>query len=270
MTKTEIKPQTVEETDSAEKKTANKTKRKSSRKKKKGINTNLILAVACIAVAFLTVYLLRETFINGFSTTLDHFTDTVTDVANNTEKDVSQRIKELAEQSEHVSNRATISIGKLQELADLEIMDAEDVEYVCENAKDNKYAYTRWVKVYGTATYYLNLKASEFIIDDVRNTVLVRVPRIEKRITIDDTRVTELLKKDDWSLDNPFEDKVLWGKELERRQYSEACNKIEAYFNSNTELIYDAEKSAETVLINTIKLLNPDNPDIQIDVDFVE
>ena len=172
----------------------------------------------------------------------------------------------IAEADNHVKNRGIISIENIQEKADLEVLAVSDVEYITnENSGDKDKS---WLEVPGTGVFTVNMAMSEFVIDDVRHYVLVRVPKPEiktENIDIKTEEIKILLYKNERWLDNgSIED----GEELARRQMSEAQAIIQEDVQSNERYFEIAKSSAESIIKQLIKSLNKDVANLDVEVEF--
>lgn len=63
----------------------------------------------------------------------------------------------------------------MAKLSRLEVLRDSDSEFVIENAKDNDQNIPSWLEVQGIGVFTADLEAAEFIRDDVRQYVLVRL-----------------------------------------------------------------------------------------------
>lgn len=189
-------------------------------------------------------------------------------------KDYYERSFNAAEAKNHVSNRTSITIGSLQEKAELVVFEASDVEYVTDNygVADDKTV--SWLKVKGTGKFSVNLKTAEFLIDDARNSVTVRIHK-PKLTVVYGTEPEQMAFKD-----GTINAEILWtkvelnngeaaqGVDLAMTQYNEGRGLVENAIKSNATLNKSAEKAAENMLTNLIKSLNTDNSELTVNVEF--
>ncbi len=181
----------------------------------------------------------------------------------NTEKEETySKYYDQAEKKYHVSNEIKISIGRLMETSKLEVLRVSDVEYAISN--DDEYGITSWLEVPGSGTYVVNLQEAEYIIDDERDHVLVRVPYPEiTNITIDYANVNKLLFKN-----NLLNDSIKVGEDLARRQLSSADMLIKKEFASNESFYKNAQEAARSTIQCMVKQLNPEIANLEVDVEF--
>ena len=172
----------------------------------------------------------------------------------------------VAEASYHVKNRGTISIENIQDKANLEVLKVSDVEYITNEKKEDKVI--SWLEVPGNGVFTIDMSLSEFIVDDVHNYVLARVPKPEiqtENIEIDTQNIKKLFYKDNRWIDNGS---IEEGEDLAIRQLSEAQTKIQEDIQSNERYFEIAKTSAESIIKQLIKSVNEDVTNLDIEVEF--
>ena len=175
-----------------------------------------------------------------------------------------QRFYEEAEATYHVANRVSVSIGDLKEISALEVLAVSDVEYIVEEKDGNNNGITSWIEVPGQGMYTVNLQASEFIVDSNHSYVLVRIPNPElTNISIDYANVKKLFFRNDL-----LNDSYSVGEDLARKQLSAADLLIKKEFASNQYFYLNAQKAAVSTVQCLVRQLNPEVPDLAVDVEF--
>lgn len=172
----------------------------------------------------------------------------------------------VAEASYHVKNRGTISIENIQDKANLEVLKVSDVEYITNEKKEDKVI--SWLEVPGNGVFTIDMSLSEFIVDDVHNYVLARVPKPEiqtESIEIDTQNIKKLFYKDNRWIDNGS---IEEGENLAIRQLSEAQTKIQEDIQSNERYFEIAKTSAESIIKQLIRSVNEDVTNLDIEVEF--
>ncbi len=170
------------------------------------------------------------------------------------------------EKEYHVKNRGVITLGNIRETANLEVLSVSDVAYMIENPDSSNKNTQSWIEVPGTGVFTVNLAAGEFLVDDVRNSVYVRVPRPEllpMNINIDHSKVQVLR-----FASNTWNSSISDGEQLAGKQLNEARTKIQEDISSNLQYYEFAEKSAVSLIENLIKALNTDIPDLKVEIEF--
>lgn len=169
-----------------------------------------------------------------------------------------------AERKYHVTNKVAIEVESVKEEAELEVLKVSDVEYVIESKEDNENNIDAWIEFYGDGVYTVNMKASEFIIDSDRQYVLVRIQRPE----LTDCRITgtnRLLWKSGF-----FDKSYSVGTDLAVEMRAAGYVKLNNYMKSNTLFYKSAKESATLIITELIKKLNPELPDLVVEVEFVD
>lgn len=220
-----------------------------------------VVTAGCFAVALFLIFL-------GSSIRNEHIRTAYEKARDAEEKTAYDKIYqtayEYAEEKHHVSNRATISIGDVSKLSRLEVLRVSDSEFVIENAKDNDQNITSWLEVQGIGVFTVDLEAAEFIRDDVRQYVLVRVWKPElTNCTIDE--VGKCLWRNDWRNDSVKE-----GVRLTLQQIGAGQQCIEKNIRQNRNFYDSAKDTAKRSIASLVKSWNPQIPDLTVEVEFVD
>ncbi|WP_019680710.1 DUF4230 domain-containing protein [Ruminococcus flavefaciens] len=170
-----------------------------------------------------------------------------------------------AERSNHVSNRISISLGNVRETANLRVLEVTDVEYIIENEDDNDDGISAWLEVPGKGFFSVDLQTSEFLIDEERREVIVRINEpVLSDFTIDYHNVNKL----DFS-NSGGNDSISVGEDIARKQCREAYSELHTAFLSDPKYLDSAKRSAENIITNLIKQLNPDIPDLNVIIEYM-
>ncbi len=170
------------------------------------------------------------------------------------------------EEEYHVKNRAVITLGNLRETANLEVLSVSDVAFMIENPNSGNNNIQSWIQVPGTGVYTVDLAAGEFLVDDERSMVFVRVPKPEllpMNISIDHANI-EILRFES----NVWQSSVKDGEQLAGKQLNEARTRIQEDISSNLQYYEFAEKSARSLLENLIRAVNSEIPDLKVEIEF--
>ena len=265
----------TERTDTAGKEQGKKEDKLKSvkKRKKKRPSITLILTLSTIVLFFLTIFVIRTGIKNGGRTLADTFNENYETKRQETNTIITDFWSRKVEEANKVTNEQAISITGIKEKADLEVLMVSDVVFEIENKEDNKYHLTRWVQIPGTCVYTVNLKASEFVTDTVRNTVTVRIPHIISNTHVNEDKIEVLFYKDDSDLFSSTFSKaeiVKAGNDLVDRQLRNGYIEIRRKFQENPEYEKEAKESAIKVVEKLIKDLNPENETLQVFVEFAE
>ncbi|WP_028236454.1 DUF4230 domain-containing protein [Pseudobutyrivibrio sp. MD2005] len=226
-------------------------------------------AVLCISVSIIMVaviiYLFNGIVSAGVSTFASSYEDNF-----KTARDVTYDLKynsyvDSAEKKYHVSNNVAIYIGELKEEQKLEVLKVNDIEYVIDEEYGDAETIA-WLEVPAEGTFTVDLRAGEYIIDNERAHVIVRLPEpVLGRVSIDYSNVEILLFKDDSLLKNGSYSE---GESLARTQLKEGEELIRKEFLSNESFLKSAEKSATSTIESLVKQLNPDVDGLVVDVEY--
>lgn len=189
------------------------------------------------------------------------------EVAENTAQEYYEWAFRKAEEEYHVSNRATLSIGDIQERSRLEVLNVSDVEFIVYDEDED--TSKRWVAIPGDGVFTVDMTESEFLIDEVRQTIVARLPR--PRLTSDSVKV----KSENIVIYN-FEKGILKngnyadGISYAEKDLREGQEMIRSAFLSNQEYLKSAEQSAKRIITEFIHNLNPKVTDLKVVVEFMD
>ena len=237
---------------------------------KLGIFTVASLAIVIFA-GYYSFYLWGVAVTDATLTAKDTFVATKESVSETTYQRFYNDAFNRAEKKYHVSNRAAITIGDLREESKLEVLQVSDVEYITYDEDDTH----AWLEVTGNAVYTVDLSIAEYLIDSERSVVRVRLPKpILGEPWVDSINKLLMVESDDGgsgiSQIIPFfgKNSAGQGSVLAQQQIGEGKQKIQSALLSNQSFYQYAEKSAETIITNLIKDVNPDTPNLSVCVEF--
>lgn len=172
----------------------------------------------------------------------------------------------FAEQQNHVSNYALISVEAAREVSRLEVLSVSDSEFVIKNADKNDRTIS-WLEVQGTGVFTVDLAAGEFITDPERQYVLVRVPRpVLTECKVSGTG-KQFLKRADFLI---FNGSVAEGVQLSQNQLKEGRIKLEDAMKQDRRFYDESQKAAVSMIESLVKQWNPSVPNLQVEVEFIE
>ena len=145
--------------------TNKKTKSRVSEKKKTSA-TVMISLILIVVLATGSIILLKSGIAAGAHALTNSYR-----VSYNSEKNASyqklyQAAFDRAEKNYHVSNKVFISIGDVEETQKLEVLTANDIEFITEDRDENTGNVTAWLEVEGQGTFVIDLRAAEYVIDN--------------------------------------------------------------------------------------------------------
>lgn len=229
----------------------------------------------------LSVYLIMDTFTIGTGAAVDSFGAAKDKAAEEVYQFFYEKSFEAAEKAHHVSNNVSITIGDLREEQKLEVLKVSDVAYETPKPKDQNWFneliksiigifdadMVSWLEVPGNGVFTVNLQAGEFIVDEERQYVLIRVPNPElTEFTIDYKNVELLL----FEKGGAFKNSAKYGVDKAMEQLQSAELTIMQEVNNNQEFYKRARESTEKMLVNLVQQLNPQLPDLVVKVEFID
>ena len=124
-----------------------------------------------------------------------------------------------------------------------------------------------WIRFDGIGIFTVSLQNADFILDEQRKSVLVRVPSpVMERVLIQQDE-DDVLYTSDAGLFNNASDT---GQQLVLSLTQKAQQDMTAKARSNPEYYAQAKASAEKTITQLIKNLNPDLPDLIVEVEFID
>ena len=247
-------------------------------KKDVGMGFTIIAAIICIIVI---AYCYIDTLTVGANSAISRYQNVKQEVSDSTYDEFYQKAYDISEENHHVSNQVSITLGSLKEQAKMEVLKISTVEYktpeddegdVIENILSSISTFFKgnvvsWLEVPGYGVFTVDLQSAEFIIDNERGYVLIRLPSPElSEFTIDYENV-EILNFEDSGI---FKNPVKIGEDLARKQLQSAELTMRQNANSNQDYYQAAEKGAAKILSNLVKQLNPQIENLVVDVEFIE
>lgn len=150
----------------------------------------------------------------------------------------------------------------VRESAELEVLRVSDIEYIYSKEDEDV---QRWTAVKGYGVYTVNLSMGEFLIDNARQYVLVRVPEPElARAGLDYEYESYLFEN------GIFNGSIREGVDLAREDLKSAQNQLHIKLTSNQLYYESAQKCTEEIIRNLVKNCNPDVTDLIVDVEFID
>lgn len=238
-------------------------KKKKSRRKESGRN---VLFGICVLLVSITAYCMCNVFADGGAVLASTYQEVYEVERGAAYQAAYASYQSASEEKYHVGNRVSVYIGNLQEEQKLEVLKVNDVEFIIENKEDNANNIISWLEVPGEGTFVVDLKAGEYIVDERRANVLVRVPYPElTNVQIDYKNVQKILFKNDM-----FNDSYQVGETLAEQQLDKADALIRKEFASNENFYLNAQEAAKHAIEALVKQLNPEVPDLTVDVEFYD
>ena len=164
-----------------------------------------------------------------------------------------------AEKKNHVSNKVDLKISDIEDISDLEVYTVADTVFLKGEKPDDHIG----TLINGHAYYTVNLSAGEFLVDNQRNTVYIRIPKPELgNVIIENNRRTFEFKNKTFLTDGSDSRGSTLAREFERIAKEEIYDNIK----SNTNYLEQAKKSAVQIIEDLVIAMNPDieNPIVKV------
>lgn len=228
-------------------------------------------------ICFLGLILLAFcTFILGIQGTYHSAKDTA---KQETEESFYNAVFELSESAHHLSNDITIQIQGITEIRNLEVLNVFLTDYQVWPEQETSGGVLdivvdpligdaeAWIRFDGIGIFTVSLQNADFILEEQRKSVLVRVPSpVMERVLIQQDE-DDVLYTSDAGLFNNASDT---GQQLVLSLTQKAQQDMTAKARSNPEYYAQAKASAEKTITQLIKNLNPDLPDLTVEVEFID
>ena len=212
----------------------------------------------------LWLVILVSLWISGFSTRNDA-ANTAYQQAKESQREIRQN--ELysqafirAEEAYHVSNEMMIYVGPVKEEQKLEVLKVFDIEYKVYSAKNLEH----WMEVPGMGVFVVDLEQAEFIVNNEERSVLVRLPQpIFTDFTIDTTNVDSIYTEGEKASASE-------GFDIITEQLKEAQTSMFNRIKNNQEYVDSAMQNALIQIRGLIYQFNPDIPDLEVTLEWID
>lgn len=226
---------------------------------KKGIS-NAVLICGIIVLLFGSGFMVKQAAKITTSSAMNSFKNSTAKQRDETYQDFYQKSFTIAEEKYHVANQVTISVGDVREEAELEVLQVSDIEYVFREGNTKI-----WTSVKGHGTYTVDLSLAEFLVDQDRQYVLVRVPSPKLSTAGLDYEYENYLFED-----GVFNGSTKEGFGLAREDLRKAQNQLQIKLASTQSYYESAQNSANEIIENLVKNFNPEATELVVAVDFVD
>ena len=231
-----------------------------------GNNPFFILTVACVVFALITVSVFKLAVRKGGDALFENYEKTRAEVIDDTRQEYYESSFANAEAQYHVKNIVGIDIENVRQIMNLEVLKVFDTEYILQDKKDNNEGITGWLKVKGTSIFTTDLQAAEFIVDNQREYVLVRVPGPKPSIPSIDYSTDPLILLID---EGKAKNYKFWNDWLDVK-LKEASEQMNEEISNNQDYYRSARSSAELMISNLVLACNPQVENLKVEVEFTD
>ena len=233
---------------------------------------SLLLIGVLLLVCVITFVLLHNLLVSGVSSMISSFGDAYQNRKNETYQKYHSYGFENGEEDYRNSITAEIKIGNLNEISHLEVFTVTESQCVTENDEELSKGIHRWIEGKGKGIYVIDLNGAEFILDAENRYVLARVPRpVLKDVEIRDSTVL-LNEYDEKSFLFISLDKGTYydGFNIINRQESALMTKLKTSISENQEYYHMAEKAGLEQIQRIIKMLNGNDENLVVEVEYID
>lgn len=222
-----------------------------NRKQLSKLSGKIVIGIAALFIVALVIE-------QGLTAAKETYAQTLEGKSRETYEFYYENAFDAAERKYHVSNEAKISVEKIREEAELEVLQVSDIEYVIR--EDNRKS---WTAIRGHGVYTVDLEMSEFIIDNERQYVLARIPEPGLNIAGLDYEYENYLFES-----GIFNGTISEGVDRAMEDLKTAQNRLQAKLLSTQVYFEMAEESARALIEGMIRNLNPGLPGLIVEVEF--
>ncbi len=220
----------------------------------------IIMSLLLIMVLLITGVVVGIALRTAASAVKSAFSDSLKLKKGETYQAFYQTSFDIAEEKYHVENKVTISVEDIKEIAGLEVLQVSDIEYVY-NEGNTKI----WTAVKGHGVYTVDLSLGEFLVDEARQYVRVRVPSPQLGRSGLDYEYENYLFED-----GIFNGSTKKGVDLAQNDLKAAQNQLQVKLTS-TQIYYEsAQKCAEEIIRSLVRNCNPGVTNLVVDVEFID
>ncbi len=225
----------------------------------------LILLIVTVALILASLFVIYIGFKNGAVNLQNQYVDSA-----KTAKDKMYQIfYNSGKENYHVEHIVTVTFEGIRKVNKLEVYHVSDVEYLPvldENNDQN----TAVLETPGKGVFTVDLSLAEINVDKDRRHILIRVPTPELSnysLDYDNIKIFKLTGKEGfWE---SFSDgSYAEGTEKAEKALQEAQLMVKESFTTNPLFYENLNSSAKTMISSLIKSLNPEIPDLKVDVEF--
>jgi len=253
-------------------------------KKKAGNGGLVILGALTVVFVCVSIWLFNSIISSGISSATNSFKDSKEASHQLAYDKAYNKAYNKAYEKYKVTNSISINVESFKEQSKIQVLKIYEQTVTIESEEDRKAKYRLWEKWEGSATFTVNLQESEFIIDNERKIVIVRVPEptqsefevhqidlqdkdgdkeAEKCIFVNDGKVLMII---------PTDGSDAKGIQMQTEQNEKAKVLIQDSINSRIQDYLDmARKNAQSQIKNLVLELNSNinNLEVTVVVEFI-
>ena len=241
--------------------------KKTERNEKKKLNETFLLIIVVVILGSMAALFLINALKSATSACASAFNTAYNKTKEDTYNAFYQAAYDYLEHTYHLSNKATISIGNIKEENALEVLKVSTSWCQIVPDKDSNEKTGRWVLFNGSGVYTVDLRCSEFFVDNDNRFILIKLPTPKlNHIHLDGNTKIYKCDREGWG-NGDFNT----GHEMYMSDKAEAQINITQKLENNDENLSKAKSAAESLVKNLIKSVNQDLnlKDSEIQIEFI-
>ncbi len=239
---------------------------------KRGSGKPSLLLIGMIIISIisigLSVFLSKKAYEKSNAAAEAAYAETKEQTMNDIYQGIYDLSYENSEEQAHVLNRVAIDVSGAIELKNLEVLRVYEGEPVIEKGEDNPMGITSWEDTSATAVYTVNMSEAEYVTDNVRQSITVRIPSPE----ISEFNVLEM--NNIFTMYAPKteseEEEVVEEVDVSEKQRDKANSVLQDSIRNNERYEKTAKANAEKIIKELITSLNPNASELKIVVEFTD
>ena len=223
-----------------------------------------VIFVIALAVVLFAVLKFQNAIKVGAAAGMETYLSEEERIQNEVYNSYYQSALERAEAQNHVQNRVTIQIENITQVQKLEVISVRTDEYVIRKGEDHpEDGITCWYKVSVSGVYTVNLDYANCVVNDELKYVCVNIPCPELTVFHEPAKSEQILK-----INKGKNESYRVGEALIAELEEEGYTKAEASLINNQDYFTKAKNNAKENIESLIKSLNPEIPDLKVEVNF--
>ena len=226
-------------------------------------NMPLILLALVLALSILSVLLFQV----GKSRIIKIAKDSYTSAKEEAYQSTYDDYVHMGETAFHTANHATIVVSPALETHDLEVLTVCATVLV-HNSQKNIYE-----EITGYSHFSTDLKAAEYMIDDERQTVYIRLPepKLMEPVTLDEDNLRVYNLESDGKISYAIQaltGSIQNGESEAVTMRDEASTKILSLLKNDSAYMSEAKNSAESIISTLVREINPTVDNLKVLIEF--
>lgn len=226
-------------------------------------NMPLILLALVLALSILSVLLFQV----GKGRIIKFAKDSYTSATEEAYQSTYDDYVHMGEDAFHTTNHAKIEVGPALETSDLEVLTVCATVLVHNSKKDI------YEEITGYSHFSSDLKAAEYMIDDERQTVYIRLPepKLMEPVTLDEDNLRVYNLESDGKISYAIQGlkgSIQNGEREAVAMRDEASAEILSLLKNDPAYMNEAKESAQSMISALVREINPTVDDLKVVIEF--